>query len=391
MRKIIHINYQPLTKSYYQNNYISKCVSNQVEVEYWDLSKLYFPQIEFNEVGDLEIQVKRIQTFKELKLQLECNTSAKSFYVTNITYEFRVLQLFWILNFYNCKLIFFARGMYPMPSKAATSKIFQLIFKLKLSQITLGIKNRAALFLKKFKIIKPYDVVFRAGSEGGLTIGYGSGVDLKNAIITEINYFDYDKYLFAFNEMAPPLIKEKYCVFMDQYLAFHPDVAICGLQNVDAEIYYQDLNAYFEYIEKTYDVKVVIAAHPKAISYETNNPFDGRKIIFDKTCELVQHSLFVLTHHSTAISFPILFKKPIVFLNSMELKIKMPDLWDLTVFLADLLKSDLINFDCKASYNSLKLIVDSNIYDMYKYKYLTSQMSEQRYSEDIFMETISII
>lgn len=391
MRKIIHINYQPLSISYYQNNYISICLNNQIEVEYWDLSKIYFPQIEFNEVVDVEIQVKRIQTFKELISLIKANSRSNTFYVTNITYEYRVLQIFWILTYYNCKLIIFARGMYPIPDQLKASKIFNLIFYLKLSQIILGLKNRGALLLKKFKVIKPYDVVFRAGSEGGHIIGIGNQVDLKSALIKEINYFDYDKYLYAINEMTPPLISGNYCVFVDQYLAFHPDVAICGFKDVDAEIYFRDLNAYFKHIEKTYEVKIVIAAHPKADVYKTNNPFDGREIIFDKTCELIKYSKFVLTHHSTAISYPILFKKPIVFLNSMELRNKMPDLWDLTAFWADVLSSDLVNFDDESTYHSLNLIVDCNIYDEYKYKYLTSQNSEKRYSEDIFIETISSI
>jgi hypothetical protein len=165
-------------------------------------------------------------------------------------------------------------------------------------------------------------------------------------------------------------------------------VAICGLSYVDSFIYFRDLNAYFDYIEKSYDVKVVIAAHPKAYSYKDINPFNGREIVFNKSCELIKDSQFVLTHHSTAISFAILFRKPIVFLNSFEIRLKMPDLWNLTVFWASIFNSDLVDFDDTTSYGSLKFNVDTRAYNEYKYMYLTSKTSETRYSEDIYLETI---
>nr|WP_315174772.1 hypothetical protein [uncultured Flavobacterium sp.] len=387
IRKVVYINYQPITAKYYSDYYLGECVDNGFSVEYWDVSNLYFPNTKCSESNNLITTVKKITSLNELKRYVIQVDIDSTFFITNITYEFRVWKLFRILTSFNCKLAFFARGMFPSPVNAnSTSKVINLILSFKFKRIIEGVKNRVAIFLKKYKIIKTYDFVFRAGSEGGLTIGFGNNFDMINAEINEINYFDYDKYLSVIKSNA--VIKNGYCVFIDQYLANHPDIVICGLKNVDADIYYSDLNTYFDFIEKTHNITIVIAAHPKAVEYQTNNPFQGRQIIFDKTCELVKDSKFVLTHHSTAISYPILFKKPILFLNSDELKKAMPDLYDLTIFFANYLNCEVVNFDKFDASKKLDLYVDIDIYNDYSYKFLTSKESESKLSSEIFIETI---
>ena len=51
-------------------------------------------------------------------------------------------------------------------------------------------------------------------------------------------------------------------------------------------------------------------------------PLLSKDIIFDKgnTAELIKNSSLVLGHNSTALSFAVLFKKPIINLTSQELK-----------------------------------------------------------------------
>lgn len=385
MEKVVYINYQPITSKYYYDYYLDKCIDNGFEVEYWDVSKWFFPEVDFHSDIDYK-NVKYVKSKSEIVNYLSRQDIKSTFFITNITYEYRVLKLFFVFTSFNCTLGFFARGMYPMPESKVSSKFVKLFSSFDFKIIGAALKNKWSVILKKYKIVKVYDFVFRAGSDGGITIGFGNYLDLKNAKITEINYFDYDKYL---NVVTDNIIEEaNYCVFMDQYLAYHPDIALCGLKNVNPEVYYSELNNFFDYIEKKYNLTVVVAAHPKAVGYKTDNPFCGRKIIFGKTCELVKESKFVLTHHSTAISYPILFNKPIVFLNSKELKRAMPDLYDLTGFLGGYLNSEVIFFDEFDQKYEMDLFVDFDIYDNYKYKFLTSKQSEDRLSSDIFIQTL---
>ncbi|MCC9071728.1 hypothetical protein LNQ49_09065 [Flavobacterium sp. F-65] len=385
IKKVVYINYQPITPKYFSDYYLGECIENGLNVEYWDVTNLFFSEINFVESNYFETTVIKMSSLKELNKRLSTMDISSTFFITNINYEFRVWRLYRILTSFNCKLAFFARGMYPTPKVKVSSKVIKLLSNFEFKRILNGLKNKLSIILKKYNIIKTYDFVFRAGSEGGNTF-YGNTFDLKKGKVIEINYFDYDKYLNLINDNE--VVKEDYVVFMDQYLAYHPDVAICGLKYVDADVYYTELNNFFNVIEKKYNTSVVIAAHPKAIGYKTNNPFENRKIVFDKTSELVKDSKFALTHHSTAISFPILFKKPIVLLNSDELKKAMPDLYDLTNFIGDCLSAEVVNFDRFDINKELDLYVDIEKFNDYKYKYLSSVESENQLSSEIFIKTI---
>ncbi|KDN55316.1 hypothetical protein [Flavobacterium seoulense] len=389
INKVVYINYQSITDKYCTDYYLNECIDNGLIVEYWDVSKLYFPNnpnnhYDLNDVN--KFNSVQIYSLRELKNKLLLTTINSTFFITNITYEFRVWKLFRLLTVFNCKLGFFARGMFPMPERNISSKISRTILSFNFKKIIGAFKNIIAKQLKKNNYIKTFDVIFRAGSEGGRTIGIGSEYDLKTGHIVEINFFDYDKYLLVLN--TPVSSSDDYCVFLDVYLPHHPDIAILGIETVNSDIYYSQLNNYFDYIEKTYNLKVVICAHPKAHKYKTENPFCGRKIVFNQTCEFVKDSKFAITNYSTSISFPILFKKPIFFITCEAEKKIMYDLYETTLYLSKVLNCTVSQFDLVNSTKSNELYVDKELYNDYLYKYLTSKESKNRMSSEIFIEII---
>lgn len=384
MKKVIYISYQPITLKFYSDYYVGNFIEEGFDVEYWDISKLYFPEISFEISFDF-IGAMKILSFTELKELLTKVDLKSAIFITNITYEFKVWRLFLLLSYFNCTLVAFGRGMYPSPKKNKNSKIKEIISSFDLKRMITGAKNKAAAMLKHFNIIKPYNLIFISGSEGYHTLGFGNYYDLSSAKVINVNYFDYDKFLASTN--GTPLIDKEYCVFLDEYLPYHPDISITGIKTVSAENYYPRLNEFFDLIESAYNINVIIAAHPKAQKYKSENLFNGRQIFFNKTCELVRDSMFVMTHHSTSISFPILFKKPIFFISSQEQKIKMPQLYELTFHLSNVLNSSVIHFDTYQG-EDIALNVDIEKYEDYKYKYLTSKESEERQSSEIFIEAI---
>lgn len=383
--KVIYINYQAITKKYYYDYYLKDCIDNGLDVEYWDVSKWFYPSLEFHSDVDFS-NINYIKSNSELKRLLSTKNINSTFFITNINFNFKVLRLFITLSSFKCTLAFFGRGMLPDAPQKYKSKVIKALLSLNFKKLINPLKNKSTILFKKYKIVKPLDFLFQAGSEGAKGVGFGSFYDLKYATIININYFDYDKFLSV--NQNEVLVENKYCVFMDQYLAHHPDIPMSGLKNVNAEIYYSDLNSFFGNIEKKYNLKVVIAAHPKATKYLTHNPFEGRKIIFEKTCELVKDSTFVLTHHSTAISFPILFEKPIIFINSQVLLDAMPGLYDLTIFFAKYLNSELVDLDNFDENKDFNLVIDKEIYTSYKYKFLSSEGSEGKLTSQIFIETL---
>lgn len=386
IEKIVFINYQPITPKYYSDFYFKECINNGLGVEYWDVTKLYFPNTKFGESYNFMTTIIKIASFRELKNKLSSTDIDSTLFITNITYEFRVWKLFRILTICNCNLAFFARGMSPSPEKMVSSKIVKVILSFSLRTIMSAIKSRLAILLKNYRIIKTYDFVFRAGSKGGITIGAGYEYDLKAGKVIEINYFDFDKYLKVIKEVK--CIEEDYCVFLDVYLPHHPDIQLIGINTVDPDIYYSQLNNYFDYIEKTYAVNVVICAHPKAIKYQSHNPFSGRKIVFNKTCEFVKDAKFAITNYSTSISFPILFRKPIFFITCEAEREKMFDLYETSLYLGKVLNSKVSYFDKIELENINELCFDFDLYNDYLYKYLTSKESENRLTSEIFIETI---
>ncbi len=62
----------------------------------------------------------------------------------------------------------------------------------------------------------------------------------------------------------------------------------------------------------------MIAAHPSA-DFE-KNPFNGRKIIFNKTDVLVKESMGVLMHTSNSLSYVYLNNVPVAFLTNAAYK-----------------------------------------------------------------------
>lgn len=386
IKKIVHINYQPISPKYYSDFYLEECLDNGFDVEYWDISKLYFPNVKFIESNNFNTTVLKISSFKGLKSALLVTNIESALFITNLTYEFRVLKLFRILTIFDCNLACFARGVIPSPEKNISSKVANVILSFSLRRIMSAFKSRVAILLKKYKIIKNYDFIFRAGSKGSIAIGAGYEYDLKAAKVIEINYVDYDKYLKVQNETRS--IEHDYCVFLDVYLPHHPDIQITNIDTVDAELYYSQLNNYFDYIEKTYNLNVVICAHPKAIKYQSENPFSGRKIVFNQTCEFVKDAKFAMTNYSTSMSFPILFRKPIFFITCEAEKEKMFDLHETTLYFGIVLNSRVTHFDKIEFENISELTIDEELYTDYLYKYLTSEESNNRFSSDIFIETI---
>lgn len=385
IEKVVYIGYQPITEQFYNDYYVGICLNNGLKVEFWDISYIYFPGLEFEKSFDFP-SIKYIKSFAEIRKMLSLNDLMSTIFITNITYEFRVCRFFLLLSSLNCTQAAFGRGMFPIPTKTEVSKILGVLFSFDFRRMYIGLKNRIATLLKYFQIVKTYNYIFLSGSEGYKTLGFGNNLDIIKAKVIDVNYFDYDKYLSSLNGVR--VIEKNYCVFLDEYLPYHPDIAITGIKTIEPGNYYSDLNKFFNFVEMKTNLTVVIAAHPKAVKYKSENPFDGRIIVFNKTCELVRNSSFVMTHHSTSISFPILFKKPIFFITSSAQKKTMSTLYELTCSMADFLNSKIIDFDDFDENENLILFADIEKYDDYKYRYLTSKNSENKNSSEIFIETI---
>jgi len=112
--------------------------------------------------------------------------------------------------------------------------------------------------------------------------------------------------------------KNKYAVFLDGGIGDLPDRKILNLKVADnIDKYHDELKQVFGKIENDTGLPVVISLHPKSSYNEEQHQrlFGDRMILKGRSPELVKNSDLVLVHYSTAVSFAVIFKKPILFLT----------------------------------------------------------------------------
>lgn len=378
-KRVVYFDYQPLSQQVYDDYYLGRLVAAGCCVEYLDLTPLYFPT-HSKEVTFEGVVIHKVASFRELEQFIRNHDQTETLYISRLTFSYIVARLFRLFKKYNCKLVALTRGGFPTENKA--QKL--LNFSLK-KYIRYG-KQLITLFLKKAGYFKTYDYIFNCGSSLYM-IGIGWGEDIKKAVIKPINTVDYERIRDIEKLTVPNLIEEKYVVFLDEYYPFHTDLEICGLKAVPYEEYYNELNRLFKNIEDKFHLEVVIAAHPKAQLYKEKDFFEGRKVIFGKTAELVKYSKFAMVHDSTALGFAIATEKPLLFLNAELIKKSMPDVYQVISFIGQYLNAPIIFFDNR-EYDIPIPVVDKGRYEEYKYNFLTNKETEELNSGEIFVKEI---
>ncbi len=120
---------------------------------------------------------------------------------------------------------------------------------------------------------------------------------------------DYDCYVEA-NREAPE--SEKKCIvycdgqmFQKGYDSYLTDE---WYADRESQKFYAQLDKLFSKLEEHYNLPVVIAGSPH-VEYENDSIF-GRKVIFNKTCDLTRDAAVFITTMTTAMNFPLLYDTP---------------------------------------------------------------------------------
>lgn len=223
-------------------------------------------------------------------------------------------------------------------------------------------------------------------------IGLGWRKDAKESKIIPVNSIDYEKYKDVMDPLED-LKGQEYVVFLDEYLAFHPDWEILDhITPIPHKKYFDALNNFFSQLEKKLGLEVIIAAHPKSEKYKEHNYFDGRRVFFYKTAQLVKFSKIVLLHNSTTMGLAVLGNRPMLFLNSKLHKRYMLSYYKNIKFYANYFNARELIFDENLmDLNLIDIDYDAERYQKYKYDHLTDVRTEDVRTEDIFIDTIKKI
>jgi hypothetical protein len=376
--KVIYLCYLPLNQKIESDFYIDALALQGFTVEYWDLTKMFFPNVRF--VGEVERScVRKFSNYNKLKNALLKQDIKNTFFVSMIVFDGKVLKLHRILTQYKCYLIFFARSGLPVFSENE-SLVVKVINNyrnyLRADRIKNKIWYEIGNLYKQIGLVKNYDLVFAAGS-----VEESRYQGLSKVI--PINHFDFDNCLCVKNNPTR-ITNTDYCVYLDDNLAYDTDFKLVNVKTVEPISYFSSMRNFFDLIEDNFNLKVVIAAHPKA-QYQ-GNEFGHREILKGKTNDLVMGCRFAIAHYSTSVSYPVIFKKPIIFIYTSDMK-PMSYFKAIRNF-ATVLNQPLFNIDSIRSGDLALKDVDIDKYEEYQLKYLTSLKSGSECSRDIFLKSI---
>ncbi len=205
---------------------------------------------------------------------------------------------------------------------------------------------------------------------------------------------DYSLFLGHQTAFASLADKTKKVVFIDQgFPAFPTDLdRFNDHRLVDSADFYKMLNQFFGFVESSLSCGLEILAHPKHYGFQFSSQFNLRRVVHGNTREEIRISELVVAMTSTAISYAILFDKPMILVTSDQV--------DRFRFLAMGLNrisletgSKIFNIDREHTEQELReaLVIDHTKRESYKRKYLTSRTDDKPNYQVLLDEVINVV
>jgi len=360
----------PFNKRDFERFGIKLLQENGFNIKIWDLTEILHHNLNYIPCDAINLSLCNTFNNKNCVLNKIKNLLPNTYIINFIGYSSKSYWLYKIISNSKAKYAVFMGNSIP---KIINNNRKKISYIKKINNIrTKDLTNFIKRFFYKIPFswigIKPANLVLAGGEQCFQNL---YPID-KSTKILWAHAFDYDIYL---KNKNIPFSNQSIAVFIDEYVPFHPDYSRYGIQPPDNENnYYNKLNKFFDYVEKTLNIKVIIAAHPRSY-YENKDYFKGRECVRNKTFELIKKSRLVLTHSSTSINFVALLYKPVIFITSYELDKSW--LGPMIKTMSNYFKKDPIFMDDNKNINWKNQIKVNNIdYDNYRRKYIKTDNSE---------------
>jgi len=331
--------------------------------------KKFFKLYSYKNFYKYVFKVKKKKDFNKIKKSINDD---EKYLVLDYTFieNYNNKDVFYLKKFFNKKkninLVFFDIGALPFK--------FYVFYYLK-------IKNFFLFYFRKFFLgdIIYYNYFIYSGK-----LSYDFGVNYKKKF--PMHSLDFNKYLIE-NKSKTLTFSEikykKYAVFLDDMAADHPDAFLfCKKKiSINFDIYFNLLKNFFSDFKKKNDLKIVFAAHPKRKNLDKIKEFKiFDDYVLDKTLNIVKFSKLVFVHSSTSVSFAIIFKKPIVHLNSK----KMNYFYNNINVIQNATGGLLVDLDDISTWDINLKKINFNKYKFYRDNYLKHPLSKNK----MFVETL---
>jgi hypothetical protein len=199
----------------------------------------------------------------------------------------------------------------------------------------------------------------------------------------EAHSLDYDLFVQR-RDGSPSPDTRPTAVYLDQDLGFHADNEHSRLRSpITPERYYPELLGYLRHFEALTGLEVVIAPHPRANPEVLRDRFPGFTVSREPTIDLVRSCTCVLAHVSTAISFAVLWRKPLLLLGGPQLMHSWYEPY-ISAFAESLGRSvvDTSTHDSSAL-TEIERTIDPVAYEAYVSEYLSARVDDGRRLWDI--------
>ena len=203
----------------------------------------------------------------------------------------------------------------------------------------------------------------------------------------EAHSFDYERFRQINTQPAASEFTSAgpYAVYLDEDIAGHEDNEEVGLASpASAQRFYPALARLFDRFESATGMRVLIAAYPSNRPGATAH-FGARQVVMGRTAELIRGASLIFAHASTAISFAVLWRRPLIFLTSDEIERSWYQPWIEAPRV--LLRAAMMNLDrTPLDVSPASMIADMFAYENYQAEYIKSTRSPERSLWDIFLQ-----
>jgi len=377
VRKAVFVSPMPLTDRMARDWCYTYLREHGVPAEYWDVSAIWPVGQGPSKPGQDGLMF--FSAFSDLEARTSLPEYADAVFILLMSHDGKHHDLFRMMTRLRRTTCVFEWGHLPVRTFGRRLKIIEIL-RHPISAPRAVWNKLRTVFSRRMGIVKPYDLVFAAGRSAAAV-----HPNAKKTIA--INLCDYDLYQEVARD-AKRVLPERYCVFLDNAQAHNPDIGVEGMPYLDKARYYASLNGFFKLVEERFGLPVVIAAHPK--SDYPPELFEGRRILKSLTPELVKDADLVLCHHSTAIGYAVLARKPLLFFFTGE----MGTLYAETRIrpmrgFAGCLGAPVLDADALRSSEEIPAAaVDEKLYADYKYDFLTSPATEKTFTRDIVLREL---
>lgn len=169
--------------------------------------------------------------------------------------------------------------------------------------------------------------------------------------------------------VAPLTSSDPYVVFLDQAYPDHPDfVKVLGFNPFTRESYYPRIESLLRHVSDGFGMPVFIALHPRSSDAEPK-PYQGFQTFLGRTASLVKGARLVIAHDSTAVSFAVLGRKPLLLVEVDE-RSKRPYIGNVTRNVSAILGAPVIHMSDRTLLPLDKFAVDESKYAHYEESYI---------------------